>query len=292
MDVQSIHNPLCILGEGPVFNSRDDALYWLDILSNQVWRQTRSGKIERVYQGDTTVGGMAFTPDNDMIICTEKGLVKLVRRADTLYAIAMMEVTLLQDERFNDCIADPFGRLYAGTLRATHQDGKLYLFEKDRPPRVVLTGLRISNGMGFSPNGQFFYHTDTGFGQITRYTYDMDTGKIRNPSVIYKAEEKDGGPDGMTVDTEGNLWIACWGGSQVIYLRQDGTVIKRVPVPALQVSSVTFGGNEFDTLYITTAAYGALDSGAGLDSQGRFVGGLVYTYKPGVRGRTEYDCLI
>jgi len=188
----------------------------------------------------------------------------------------LCEVELAVDERFNDVTTDPAGRVLAGTMRSNLRNGRLFLLEQGRKPVCLLEGLGISNGMGFSSDLKFFYHTDSVPRTITQYRYDLKSGRISNGRIWYKTDEKDGCPDGMTVDSEGCIWTACWGAGCIIRLDSDGKELSRISVPALQVSSVTFGGPQYNTLYITTAAKDAVDLQTGCDARERFLGGRIY----------------
>jgi D-xylonolactonase len=292
VDVRSINNPICHLAECPIWNDAEKALYWTDILERRIWRyDPGSGEIRIEWQGDAMVGGFAFTGNNDMVLCTEKGIYRLARQSDAsagsslrlLYGIPMAA-----DERFNDITTDPRGRIFAGTLTARREQGILYRLEKDRPAEVVLSDIGTSNGMTFSLDLKYFYHTDSHVRTITRYDYDLDTGDIANPCAIYKAAEANGVPDGITMDAEGHIWIACWRGRKVIRIDSAGQIVSELPIPAVQISSVAFGGDDMNELYVTTACEGGADLARGLDESGRYLGGEVFCAHLDAVGRKEW----
>jgi sugar lactone lactonase YvrE len=226
-----------------------------------------------------------------MVLCTEKGIYRLARQSDAsagsslrlLYGIPMAA-----DERFNDITTDPRGRIFAGTLTARREQGILYRLEKDRPAEVVLSDIGTSNGMTFSLDLKYFYHTDSHVRTITRYDYDLDTGDIANPCAIYKAAEANGVPDGITMDAEGHIWIACWRGRKVIRIDSAGQIVSELPIPAVQISSVAFGGDDMNELYVTTACEGGADLARGLDESGRYLGGEVFCAHLDAVGRKEW----
>jgi D-xylonolactonase len=292
VDVRSINNPICHLAECPIWNDAEKALYWTDILERRIWRyDPGSGEIRIEWQGDAMVGGFAFTGNNDMVLCTEKGIYRLARQSDAsagsslrlLYGIPMAA-----DERFNDITTDPRGRIFAGTLTARREQGILYRLEKDRFAEVVLSDIGTSNGMTFSLDLKYFYHTDSHVRTITRYDYDLDTGDIANPCAIYKAAEANGVPDGITMDAEGHIWIACWRGRKVIRIDSAGQIVSELPIPAVQISSVAFGGDDMNELYVTTACEGGADLARGLDESGRYLGGEVFCAHLDAVGRKEW----
>lgn len=292
--LRSLNNPLCRLAECPLWNESEGRLYWTDITQCRIWRyDPKSSKVETAWSGDMQVGGFAFAGrrpfrdcgDGSMLLCTDKGVFK---RADDDELIELYDVGLEQGERFNDVTTDALGRVFAGTMKDTCRDGRLFLFEKGHDPVCLLEGLGISNGMGFSSDSRFFYHTDSAVSTITRYDYDVKTGRIAEGRPWYKMEQTDQCPDGLTVDSQDCLWLAVWGGARVIRLDASARQLAEIPIPAVQVSSLTFGGDDFGTLYVTTAAGGAVDPSSGKDAAGRFLGGRVYELDCGVKGRPEW----
>ncbi len=289
--VRSLNNPLCELAECPLWDQSDGCLYWTDIPGRCLWRyDPKSGKSGPFWSGDMQVGGLCLCTDGSFLLCSDKGVFKLKGKLGLVFDVGLSRgepFGFAQGERFNDAVADTRGRVFAGTMKETLRDGRLFRLERGREPVCVLQGLGISNGMGFSADHHFFYHTDSIPRTITRYEYDERTGEIAKGRIWYRGDERDGCPDGMTVDGEDCVWVACWGGGCVIRLDPDGKELTRIKVPALQVSALTFGGAEYKTLYITTAAKGAADSGAGMDKDGRFLGGSVYEVQCDVAGRPE-----
>jgi D-xylonolactonase len=292
VDVRSINNPICHLAECPIWNDSERALYWTDILERRIWRyDPGTGEIRIEWRGDAMVGGFAFAANNDMVLCTEKGVYRLNRQSDAPAESSLRllyDVSMAADERFNDITTDPTGRIFAGTLTARREHGILYRLEKNRPAEVVLNDIGTSNGMTFSLDLKYFYHTDSHVRTITRYDYDLDTGDIVNPCAFYKAAETDGVPDGITMDAEGYIWVACWGGRKVIRIDPAGRIVLELRIPAVQISSVAFGGNDMNELYVTTACEGGADLARGLDESGRYLGGHVFCAHVDAVGRKEW----
>lgn len=292
MTVDSVGNPICHLGECPIWNDTEQALYWTDILEKRLWRyDRRRGTTERAWHGDLMVGGFAFTKENDIVACTDKGVYKLCRQPDAGTDAGpqlLFEIPMASDERFNDVTTDPRGRMFAGTLTDRREDGILYKLERGQNPTPVLREIGTSNGMTFSPDLRYFYHTDSHVRTITRYDYDVESGAIDNPQVVYEGRKENGVPDGITMDTQGCLWVACWRGSKVLHIDGEGRIIGELAVPAIQVSSVAFGGEAMNELYITSASQGGVDLAKGLDDQGRYLGGAVFRAQLDVAGRKEW----
>ena len=291
MKVSSLGNPICHLGEGPIWNVTEQTIYWTDIREKRLWKfNPETKKAEIAWQGDRMVGGYAFTKSNDMVLCTDDGVYKLIRHGSTPGdLIRLFDLPHPGEGRFNDITTDPRGRIFAGTMSARNRPGTLYRLERGRDPVPVLTGLGTSNGITFSLDLKYFYHTDSRPKTITRYDYDIDTGDISNPKVVYQGKPEDGSPDGITLDAEDHIWAACWGGSQVIRLNPaDGRIIRRIPTPAKQTSSVMFGGPDLDVLFMTSACQGGADLKKGLAADGTYLGGETYYIQLDVKGQPEW----
>jgi D-xylono/L-arabinono-1,4-lactonase len=293
VEVTCVHSGICHLGEGPVWNRERQRLFWTDIFERRIWtHDPQTGASEIFWRGELRVGGFAFTRTGDLVLCTDHGVFR--QRADPSGTPQgepelMFRVPLAADEMFNDITTDPAGRIFAGTLDRSRFTGTLYRFERGVPPAAVLRDLRCSNGMTFSLDEQWFFHTDTLADRITRFRYRSGSGEIDAPLAFYEGSGCGGGlPDGITMDRDGCIWAAFWGGSEVRRIDQGGRVIRRVSIPARQPSSVMFGGPALDRLYVTSAAQGAADLATGLDRDGVFLGGPVYQFSPGTRGREEW----
>ena len=130
---------------------------------------------------------------------------------------------------------------------------------------MIADGLGISNGMGFSPDLTVFYHTDSLAGEIYAYDYHAATSEVTNRRILVKLDPDEGIPDGMTVDGDGNIWSATWGGAQIIQFDPDGTEMSRIKFPAVQTSAVMFGGEDLIDIYVTTAMFGSDEA----DNRGR-----------------------
>jgi sugar lactone lactonase YvrE len=197
----------------------------------------------------------------------------------------------LQDEpsgnRFNDGKCDPAGRFLAGTMDHDEKEacGSLYTLDLLGNCRRLLSGLRISNGLAWSPGFRSFYYIDTPTRQVQAFDYDLESGEIAYPRTAIRVPEALGWPDGMTSDLQGHLWISLWGGAQVTcWNPATGNLLHSVPVPALQCSSCVFGGPDMSDLYITSARVG-LDQAA----LARYpLSGSLFRLKTGVQGMPTF----
>ena len=167
-------------------------------------------------------------------------------------------VTVLKDEnvRLNEGKCDPAGRLWVGTMALDVRPGSaaLYRVQPDFQVTQVLPHLTISNGLAWSADGQVLYFIDSPTHTMQAFDFDLASGEICNPRVVVRVPEQAGMPDGMEIDSSGNLWVALHGGGAVVcFDPKTGQELQRVEVPALNVTSCTFGGSNLNMLYITTA---------------------------------------
>ena len=134
--------------------------------------------------------------------------------------------------------------------------GRLYRLDTDGSLHLVLEGITVSNGMGFTPDRRQMYYTDTRPRRIYLFDYDENTGALSNQRTWLQVPEGAGGPDGMTVDAQGFVWSACWDGSALYRYTPEGIEQQRIQFPARKVSSAAFGGPDLSDLYVTTALSG------------------------------------
>lgn len=271
----------CTLGEGVLWHAAERRLYWVDIPSGRLYRYDPVSGCDELcldLRGEP-IGGFTVQADGGLLLFLARGAVRTWRagRLETvLESVPGEEAT-----RFNDVIADPEGRVFCGTLSTPERPGRLYRLDPDRRLSVVLEGVGTSNGMGFTPDGRGLYHADTRRREIGLFDYDRRTGAAANRRLFIRTADGDGRPDGMTVDEEGHVWAALWGGGCVVRYAPDGRETGRVGLPATNVTSVAFGGDALDELYVTTAG------GDRRESAGEGAGAL-FRLRPGVRGGHEF----
>ncbi|MFO7698810.1 MAG: SMP-30/gluconolactonase/LRE family protein, partial [Anaerolineae bacterium] len=265
----------CVTGECPLWHPDERRLYWVDIPTGRLFRyDPATGAHEQCYAGPV-VGGFTVQADGKLLLFMDKGAIRVWR--DGFFETIVESIPAEHDSRFNDVIADPEGRVFCGTMATREHDARLYRLDTDGSLHVVVEGVGVSNGMGFTPDGQGLYYTDTRKRTIDLFDYDRATGEISNRRVFAAVPDGEGGPDGMTVDAEGMVWSARWGGSCVVRYDAAGNVTRRIAFPARQVSCPAFGGPDYADLYVTTAG------GQNKPELGAGAGGL-YRLNVGVRG--------
>lgn len=243
----------CELGEGPVWVPRDGALWFVDIEGRRIHRYRLADGGRDSFQAPWRVGSIAPRAGGGFIAGTEHGFAAVDPDAGRWDLIADPEAHL-PGNRFNDGKVDAAGRFWAGTMDDAKRaaTGSLYRLDADLRWTVIDDGYGITNGPAFSPDGRLMYHSDTR--ARTTYVFDVHPdGCVRDRRVFAAWPAGFGHPDGMTVDAEGCLWIAFWGGSCVRRVSPAGEVIGSTDVPAPHVTSCTFAGEGLDRLFVTTA---------------------------------------
>lgn len=271
-----------VLGEGPVWVARESALYWLDIKGRKIFRVDDQGRLTE-WPTPMRIGSIAPRRSGGFIAGTDEGIA-IVDPASDLFEIVAKPEEELAENRFNDGKVDRRGRFWAGTMddREKAATGTLYCVDSDLSVTAVDRNYRVTNGPAFSPSGSVMYHNDSAR-QIT-YAFDMDSaGDPSNRRTFLQFGDRDGYPDGMTVDSEGCLWIAFWDGWCLRRYSPEGEWIETVKLPVQRPTSCAFGGRDLDRLYISSASVG-LDEQA-LKMQPN-AGGL-FMITPGVQGIAE-----
>lgn len=243
------------LGEGPAWDAKTQTLYWVDILEKKIYAGAKL-----LAHLDGFIGCLAPRKNGNLLL----GLTALEGRASFVdFDIDSSQQTVLAAvsdaghavTRINDGKCDPAGRFLAGTMdmREKAPSGALYSFDGKNVTRL-LEGITISNGLAWSADHKTFYFIDTPTRKMQAFDYDVQTGQIANPRIAIHFPESLGWPDGMTSDTNGNLWVAMWGGAQVTkWNPNSGQLLERISIPALQPSSCVFGGRDMNELFVTSA---------------------------------------
>jgi gluconolactonase len=233
--------------EGPRMDDRGD-LYFSDVTGGGVYRRTPDGAITTAVPKRRGVGGIALHAAGGLVISgrdvshVRDGTTRTVFRRDGVPG-------------FNDLFADVLGRVYVGSLRADpfaagpRTPGELYRIELDGTVTELYGDVGLSNGIGFSPDGRFLYHSDSAARHVI--VHEITDGGVSNRGVL--APIRDGVPDGLAVDEEGGVWVAVYDGGCVLRLMPSGEIERRIDVPARAVTSLCFGGGDRRDLYVVTA---------------------------------------
>ncbi|MCW5912641.1 MAG: SMP-30/gluconolactonase/LRE family protein [Cyclobacteriaceae bacterium] len=270
-----------ILGEGAIWHPTENKLYWVDIEGKQLHIYDPSTKSNRSFLVGARIGTVVPVQKGGVLVALQTGIHKLDMGSGRLSFV----VNPLPDSamRFNDGKCDPSGRFWVGTLAldARKKAASLYRMDADNKVHTMLDSVTISNGIVWTADRKTMYYNDTPTLTVQAFDYDDSTGKISNRRIAVKIPPGMGVPDGMTIDAEGKLWIALWGGYAVgRFDPATGQLLRKITVPAPHVTSCAFGGKNLETLYITTArAWVQPDKLAAFP-----LSGSLFSVKPGVKG--------
>jgi sugar lactone lactonase YvrE len=270
-----IANEHCQVGENPLWDEGEQALYWVDIERGRLFRfDHASGRHECIYHGEP-IGGFTFQDDGTILLFG----VNRIWRFDGKAAVIVREGIDDTMARFNDVYADPTGRVYAGTNGYDDKGGGLYRIDTDGSITELFKGTGCSNGTDLTPSGKHLYWTDSTANAIYRFAYDEKSGALSHRETFVQVDRSQGTVDGLMVDAEGCVWSARWDGYAVFRYSPTGDVLETIELPVGKVSSVAFGGPDGDELYITTAG-GSPDTDT-LD-------GALFRIKTNTRARPQY----
>jgi sugar lactone lactonase YvrE len=273
-----------VLGEGLRWDARRDELLAVDILAGRAYR----GRVDddgelslaRAYQLTGTVGAMVpVQGDEGWLLAADRGFVYLSPEGKTRQIAEIVPI----GTRMNDGACDPQGRFWAGTLAADFRPGggSLYRLDGDGNIECILGDLTISNGLGWSPDGTTMYLVDSGPRIVHAFQFDADSGTVSEGAELVTMAQDIGTPDGLTVDSDGDIWVAIYGGGRVHRYSPDGALRQQWRVPAAQCTSCAFAGRNLNRLYVTTATEGWSDERRRADP----AAGLVYRFDTDATGR-------
>jgi sugar lactone lactonase YvrE len=250
-----------VLAEGPCWLEDRQALLWVDIEGSRICLFDPTSGEHRQWQTPSHVGVAVPTRKHDWLAATQQGFARLDPENGQWTPLVDPE-SHLPGNRFNDGKCDPQGRFWAGSIAYDRTPGaaSLYRLDANLAVRKMLPDVSTSNGLTWSLDGTTFYYIDTPTRRVDAFDFDGATGEISGRRTILNVPEEMGKPDGMTIDRDGMLWIALWGGHCVSrWNPQNGELLGRVHVAAERVSSCCFGGPDYRQLYITTARTGLSD---------------------------------
>jgi len=252
MFTHQIEKPLIhcvnVLGECPLWDPKRETLYWVDIdlgLLYQYFPKNTDLKVHRIGQ---KLGCIALTEIDQLLLATEIGFA-IYRPGDNPPSNFLEVIPKNKGLMFNDGKVSPNGEFWVGSKGPKGQ-ANLYRLNQHLKCIKVLGKISISNGIGWSLDGNFFYHTDSFDHIIYRYTLKGD--ELINKEVFFTPSV--GTPDGLTIDADGNLWVAIWDGGRVIQLSPEGAELGQILLPVSRPTSVAFGGKNLTTLFITSAS--------------------------------------
>ncbi|WP_299789857.1 SMP-30/gluconolactonase/LRE family protein [uncultured Marivita sp.] len=273
---------VCKLGEGALWHSKEQVLYWFDILDKRLYRS--DGTDEESWEFDEHVSAAGWVDTGVLLIASETSL--------SVFDTATGESTFIHPlesdnpvTRSNDGRADPWGGFWIGTMGKNAEPGAGAIYRYyDGTLTKLFDKITISNAICFTPGGGHAFYTDTRKRKILRVALDDEGYPEGKPALFADLTEAELNPDGAVVDAEGNLWVAQWGAGRVACYGTDGTLIRAITVPGVQASCPAFGGPDLSTLFVTTASVGLSPAG-GSD-------GMTFAVPSGTKGQKEHQVIL
>lgn len=252
MQTYHIKEPLVdcanVLGECPLWDLERQILYWVDIDQGLLHAYDPKSPLLQVHEIGQKLGCLALTETDNLLLATELGFA-FYKPGDPIQENFLDVISKDSGSMFNDGKVSPDGEFWVGS-KGPRGTSKLYHLSRDLTCDILLEGISISNGIGWSLDGRSFYHTDSLDHAI--YRYSLQGNELAGKEVFYSPDE--GTPDGLTIDADGNLWVAIWDGGRVVQLSPGGVELRQILLPVSRPTSVAFGGPDFRTLFITSAS--------------------------------------
>ena len=273
----------CELGEGPFWDSKRSRLHWVDIIGKKIISQNLDGSNIHALEVGGNPGCVVLSDDGTMVAGVDNQISSLDGGGNLLKVLA--DTKEGSGLRFNDGKCDPTGRFWVGSMDRKEKNklGSLYSWNSIEGLVNREQGVTVSNGMGWSPDNSLFYYIDSPTREVSVYDFDLSTGSINNKRRFISFTEEDGFPDGMTIDNDGRLWIAFWGGSKIMCVNPDSKAIEEVVnFPVSKVTSCAFGGEKMDRLFITSAK-------VQVNEEDEPMAGKTFVVSPGVKGQPSFN---
>ncbi|XP_035250114.1 regucalcin isoform X1 [Anguilla anguilla] len=251
------------IGEGPVWEEKDGTLLFVDITGQRISRWNPETKQTESMTTERCVGAVVPRRSGGYVMAEGTRFAAVDWEKKTSTTIAHVDGDK-PNNRFNDGKVDPAGRFFAGTMALEvrpavleRKQGSLYTLHSDHTVVKHFDQVDISNGLDWSTDHKIFYYIDSLSFMVEAFDYDIQTGSICNRRRVYALEEDEGIPDGMCIDSEGKLWVACYNGGRVVRIDpQTGTRMQTVKLPVDKTTSCCFGGRDYSDLYVTSAYKG------------------------------------
>jgi len=294
LEADCIYEARSALSESPLWSPGEQVLYWLDQMRPELHRlEPETGRDEAIQvELPEQLGAIVPHTGGGLVLAASDGISILAPDLKSRKTLAN-PIAHIPRASFNDAKCDRQGRLWAGTTDRleTQQLGALYRFAVEGTSTIWAKDFVCSNGPSFSPDGKIMYHTRSHERTIYACDLDPDSGQILGERIFATLDSSEGNPDGSTVDAEGHLWSAHWGGSRVTRYRPDGRIDRVIRIPAEKVTSCAFGGEKMERLFVTTASIDFNNrSWVFMDETGFAqtpLAGAIFACDPGVAGLPE-----
>jgi sugar lactone lactonase YvrE len=284
-DVEVVLRAHAQVGEGPVWDERTKTLFWVDIMANAVHAFDPATGDDRAIDVGQPIGAAALRESGGLVLALRDGFAVMDASLDDLRWVAQVEHDI-STNRMNDGKCDARGRFWAGTMAFNPDSpvGSFYRLDPDYRVRRVFGDVTISNGIDWTPDDRQMYYIDSPTQRIDVFDFDLQKGELGTRQTLVEIPSEDGMPDGMTVDVEGGVWVALYGGGAVHRYTRDGRFDRSIVLPVKHVTCPAFGGRDYADLYITSMTFELPPETLG----DRSLAGSIFRTRPGVRGRPPY----
>jgi sugar lactone lactonase YvrE len=255
LQVEDVLTARARLGECPVWDAERGLLSWVDVYNHRVHQFSPATGRDRYFEAGDAVTALALTADARLLVALRDRLALLDPDSGEIEELYRFDLGHA-DTRLNDGKCDARGRFWVGSISTNPGEAALYRYDPDGSIRVMETGLTISNGLGWSPDGKWFYLTDSPKRVIYAYRFDLESGSISDRRVLVDLTGETVEPDGLAVDGAGHLWSALWNGWGLVCFDSEGRELERKRLPVQRPTSLTFGGAALTDLYVTSATVG------------------------------------
>jgi sugar lactone lactonase YvrE len=282
-EIRLFADAACALGEGPIWDDVDQVLFWVDIEGRRLFCRDGNWATTQSWDMPERIGSFALRAGGGMVCALQSGFAFFDPATRRIDWIARPDAAK-GGNRFNDGKCDRAGRFWSGTMDAGGtRNGSLFRLDPGGSVHRMADGIGVPNSIAWSPDDRHFYFADTSDSAIYVYDFDAMTGAIANRRLFASTRSEPAWPDGSTVDAEGYLWNAQWGGWRLVRYAPDGTIDRVVLLPVQYPTSCAFGGPDLATLFVTSAIWDLTESQRAAQSWA----GAVLALEPGVRGLPE-----
>lgn len=274
------------LGEGPLWDEREQVLWWVDIKAGHLYRYDPATGENRTFEMGRQIGTVGLTNGHQLIVALEDGIALFDPHTESLDLKVDPEADK-PGNRFNEGKPGPDGSMIVGTMAdpIVADAGALYQYFPDGRIETIAAPVTISNGLAWTTDQRTMYYIDTPTRCVDRFDVDPTTGTISDRRTAFLLPANGGGPDGMTIDAEDKLWIAFFGGGAVRrFDPQSGAELAHIDLPTDNITSCVFGGPQLDTLYMTSAAIGL----SAAQRAAQPAAGALFRVKTDVQGRAAF----
>lgn len=290
MKVDSLFASKCILGESPLWYATRRCCYWVDIEKGILFEYNWLSKATRTWSFAQRLSLVREGKNNELILALGASISRFDPETKVLSPIIDIE-TAESGTRCNDGACDTLGRLWIGTMHLQHrkESGALYMIDTDLKIQKKIEKTSVSNGIVWSLDNKHLFYIDSPTQVVQAFNFDAKSGEIIFEKNVVEVPPEMGTPDGMAIDEEGMLWIAHWGGFGVYrWNPNDGKLLGKIELPAPQVTSCAFAGDNLDTLIITSARENLNDEDLAKYPES----GNLFIVKTGAKGVLTNKCFL